>query len=117
MGLCVGGSGLVVQAEIGTGVGESPPGGVVAGGFLRGLAEDGDSLRVDVRDTGVGIPQANLSRIFDPFFTTKDLGQGTGLGLTVSYGIIEKHRGSITVTSEEGKGTTFSVSLPVSEPI
>ncbi|HYQ48309.1 MAG TPA: ATP-binding protein [Thermodesulfovibrionales bacterium] len=63
-----------------------------------------------VSDTGRGIPQEQLQRIFDPFFTTKD--HGTGLGLAIVYSIIEKHRGKIEVQSEQGKGTTFLISLP-----
>jgi two-component system, NtrC family, sensor kinase len=72
-------------------------------------------LRIDVSDTGVGIPPENLSKVFDPFFTTKEPGHGTGLGLSVSYGIVEKHKGKITVESEVGRGTTFSVSLPAKQ--
>jgi len=74
---------------------------------------DGDGfVRVDVTDTGVGIPEEHLEEIFDPFFTTKQPGEGTGLGLSVSHGIVEKHGGRIAVESEPGKGTTFSVYLP-----
>jgi signal transduction histidine kinase len=69
-----------------------------------------------VTDTGVGIPAEDLVHVFDPFFTTKPVGQGTGLGLSVSYGIIKRHGGEIRVTSEGGKGTTFWVALPVSPP-
>jgi two-component system NtrC family sensor kinase len=69
-------------------------------------------VRIDVADTGVGIPEDVLPKIFDPFFTTKEMGKGTGLGLAVTYGIIEKHKGRITVSSEVGKGTTFSVFVP-----
>ena len=72
-----------------------------------------DYLRVDVQDTGTGIAEEDLTKIFDPFFTTKEQGMGTGLGLAVSYGIVEAHRGKITVESEIGKGTTFSVYLPL----
>jgi two-component system NtrC family sensor kinase len=71
------------------------------------------SLKIDVSDTGTGIPEENMDKIFDPFFTTKEIGKGTGLGLSVSYGIIKKHRGQIMVNSEVSKGTTFSVTLPV----
>jgi signal transduction histidine kinase len=70
--------------------------------------------RVEVSDTGSGIPPAVLPRIFDPFFTTKNEGEGTGLGLSVSLGIVERHGGKILVESEVGKGTTFTLCLPVS---
>ena len=70
--------------------------------------------RIDVSDTGSGIPPAVLSRIFDPFFTTKNEGEGTGLGLSVSLGIVERHGGKILVESEVGKGTTFTLCLPLS---
>jgi len=73
-------------------------------------------VRVDVIDTGVGIPEENLGKIFDPFFTTKEPGQGTGLGLAVSFGIVERHGGRLTVASEVGAGTTFSVVLPGAAP-
>jgi len=69
---------------------------------------------VEVSDTGSGIPQAVLPRIFDPFFTTKGEGEGTGLGLSVSLGIVERHGGKILVDSEVGRGTTFTLCLPVS---
>jgi two-component system NtrC family sensor kinase len=67
---------------------------------------------VAVQDTGVGIPKENLKRIFDPFFTTKPKGEGTGLGLSVSYGIVAQHKGRIDVQSVVGQGTTFTVHLP-----
>ena len=69
---------------------------------------------IDVRDTGSGIPPTVLPRIFDPFFSTKSEGEGTGLGLSVSLGIVERHGGKILVDSEVGKGTTFTLCLPVS---
>jgi PAS domain S-box-containing protein len=69
---------------------------------------------VEVRDTGSGIPPTVLPRIFDPFFSTKSEGEGTGLGLSVSLGIVERHGGKILVDSEVGKGTTFTLCLPVS---
>ena len=77
------------------------------------LQNGGRAFCFQVRDTGTGIPEENLKKIFDPFFTTKDIGVGTGLGLSTSHGIVEKHGGKIEVTSEAGKGTTFSVVLPV----
>lgn len=67
---------------------------------------------VTVRDNGIGIPAANLDSIFDPFFTTMPVGQGTGLGLSISHGIIQRHGGTITVASEEGRGTTMRIALP-----
>ena len=69
-----------------------------------------------VGDTGEGIPEANLERIFDPFFTTKPVGQGTGLGLSICYGIVDKLGGRITVESEVGVGTIFSIHLPLGTP-
>jgi signal transduction histidine kinase len=70
--------------------------------------------RVEVSDTGSGIPASVLPRVFDPFFTTKGEGEGTGLGLSVNLGIMERHGGKILVDSEVGKGTTFTLCLPVS---
>jgi len=85
------------------------------GGKLSITAFSGEDgfLRVDVSDTGRGIEPQMLNQIFEPFFTTKDPGQGTGLGLSVSHNIIEKHGGKITVTSTVGKGTTFTIFLPI----
>jgi two-component system NtrC family sensor kinase len=77
------------------------------------VSEDGESIRADVQDTGCGIPKEDLDRIFEPFFTTKEVGKGTGLGLSVTYGVVEKLGGQIKVDSEAGKGTKFSVYLPV----
>jgi signal transduction histidine kinase len=68
-------------------------------------------VTIDVEDTGVGIPEENKKRIFTPFFTTKPIGKGTGLGLAIIYGIVKMHRGQISVKSQEGKGTTFTISL------
>jgi len=77
--------------------------------------QSGAYLRLDVADTGHGMDQAVIERIFEPFFTTKAVGEGTGLGLSVVHGIIEHHGGEITITSQPGRGTTFSVFLPRSE--
>jgi signal transduction histidine kinase len=76
-------------------------------------SRDGDFIRIGFADTGGGIPEANLARIFDPFFTTKPAVKGTGLGLSVSLGIIQSHGGTIDVKSEMGKGSVFSVKLPI----
>jgi two-component system cell cycle sensor histidine kinase/response regulator CckA len=72
----------------------------------------GDYVRVDVSDTGIGIPKDLIDKIFDPFFTTKPVGEGTGLGLATVYGIVQQTGGFITVESEVGRGTTFSIHLP-----
>jgi len=68
-------------------------------------------MRIDVKDTGIGIPADQLESVFDPFFTTKKEGEGTGLGLSVTYGIIQKHGGRILVKSKPGEGTCFSIFL------
>jgi len=72
-----------------------------------------DSIEIAFSDTGPGINEENMKKIFDPFFTTKEVGHGTGLGLAISYGIIKGHNGTISAQSEEGRGTTFIVGLPV----
>jgi two-component system, NtrC family, sensor kinase len=71
-----------------------------------------EEVIVQVTDNGSGIEAANLTRIFDPFYTTKPTGEGTGLGLSVSYGIVQDHKGHIAVASEPGRGSTFTVVLP-----
>jgi signal transduction histidine kinase/DNA-binding response OmpR family regulator len=88
-----------------------------AGGQLRITSRSMDGqVQAVFTDTGIGIPAENLKRIFDPFFTTKEVGQGTGLGLSVSYGIIEQHGGTIEVESEPNAGATFVVRLPAAPP-
>jgi two-component system, NtrC family, sensor kinase len=72
-----------------------------------------NEIMIEIADNGPGIPKENLGKIFDPFFTTKEVGKGTGLGLSIVYSIIEKLGGRILVASEEGKGTTFTIYLPV----
>lgn len=74
---------------------------------------DGNNACIYIIDNGKGISKENISKIFDPFFTTKDVGEGTGLGLSVTYGIIQNHNGSISIDSEVGKGTTFKVCIPI----
>ncbi len=84
------------------------------GGLLRiRTFVDGTNCMVEIKDTGCGIPASVLPRIFDPFFTTKSEGEGTGLGLSVSLGIVERHGGKIFVDSEVGRGTTFTLSIPL----
>ena len=74
---------------------------------------EAETVEIRVRDTGCGIPHEHVSEIFTPFFTTKQLGKGTGMGLSIVYGVVKMHSGDISVESEEGKGTTFIVRLPV----
>ena len=70
-------------------------------------------LEVRFSDTGKGIPPDQIDRVFDPFFTTKESGRGTGLGLSISYGIVTAHRGTLRVNVEIGRGTTFTIAIPV----
>lgn len=84
------------------------------GGTLRlATAATDAAIRITVSDTGVGIPKETLAKVFDPFFTTKEVGVGTGLGLSVSYGIIQRHGGTIALTSTVGHGTAVTVTLPL----
>lgn len=76
------------------------------------FTKQGDAC-IKISDTGSGIPKNIIDKIFDPFFTTKGIGKGTGLGLSTSYGIIQKHRGSISVQSEEGRGSAFTIKIPM----
>jgi PAS domain S-box-containing protein len=73
-------------------------------------------IRITVRDNGIGIPPENMPKLFEPFFTTKKKGKGVGLGLSVAYGIIQEHSGSITVKSRAGEGTEFRIELPAGAP-
>lgn len=85
-------------------------GGVIT---LRTAMEDERTVRIEIQDNGKGIPKDVMPKIFDPFFTTKPIGQGTGMGLSISFKIIEEHGGKIVVDSEPGVGTVFSILLPV----
>lgn len=82
--------------------------------ITTGSGDGETSIFISFQDTGMGISPEIQTKIFDPFFTTKGVGKGTGLGLSTSYGIIQSHHGNIEVESEEGKGTTFTIILPVS---
>jgi two-component system NtrC family sensor kinase len=87
-----------------------PAGGVLS---IKACSESNENgFCFYVSDNGKGVPPQDLVKIFDPFFTTKDVGKGSGLGLSVSHGIIEQHQGRIEVKSEVGEGTTFTVFLP-----
>jgi signal transduction histidine kinase len=72
-----------------------------------------DTIEIVISDTGHGIAEEDLRRVFDPFYTTKEVGHGTGLGLAISYGITKEHSGTISVETEIGEGTTFTITLPV----
>ncbi len=88
-----------------------PSGGVLT---LRAFRQ-ANSVVIEVEDTGIGIAPDDLSKIFEPFFTTKEVGKGTGLGLSVCYGIITEHGGRLSVRSNVGKGSIFSILLPVTK--
>jgi len=74
-----------------------------------------ERVKIVVKDNGLGIPQKVLDKIFQPFFTTKPTGQGTGLGLSLSYDIVKAHGGEINVETKVGVGTTFTISIPVNQ--
>ena len=91
-----------------------PDGGRLQVTTRRNRDESGACIvTVSISDTGVGIPQSELEKIFDPFYTTKDPGKGTGLGLSLSYDIVKRFKGDLHVHSEIGKGTVFTMQLPV----
>lgn len=88
--------------------------GDIHGGAIKvKTKQNNDLVEITIQDNGVGIPKDILNKIFDPFFTTKQVGEGTGLGLSITYGIVQKHQGTLEVESEEGRGTTFLIRLPV----
>ena len=99
----------VVMNLLSNAIDASPESGKVT---VRTEAQNG-TVRIEVADSGHGIPPEIRERIFDPFFTTKPPGEGTGLGLSISYGIVRQHGGTIDVTSEPGRGATFTVAIPV----
>ncbi|OGR29569.1 MAG: hypothetical protein A2X79_07470 [Desulfuromonadaceae bacterium GWB2_53_15] len=78
-------------------------------------SSDEDNIYISISDTGTGIPADKLNRIFEPFYTTKEVGKGTGLGLSIAYDIVKKHNGEIRLESEVGKGTTFTIIVPISQ--
>jgi signal transduction histidine kinase len=90
-----------------------PKGG---GNLTVQTARKGSDVQITFADTGVGIPQENIPGLFDPFFTTKSRGKGIGLGLSVAYGIVQQHCGSIEVQSEEEAGTSLTITLPLKQP-
>ncbi|MGB9639400.1 MAG: cache domain-containing protein [Anaerolineales bacterium] len=90
-----------------------PDGGIIR---IRTLKPSQEFVAFEVEDTGKGIPPENMSKLFTPFFTTKPIGKGTGLGLAIIYGIVKMHRGQIDVQSELGKGTKFTILLPLKLP-
>ena len=92
-----------------------PEGGQLS--ITTGLDKTNKKARVEIRDTGYGIPKDNLSHIFDPFFTTKREGEGTGMGLSIVYGITKNHKGTIKVSSGVGKGTSFVFTFPTEKTV
>jgi two-component system NtrC family sensor kinase len=77
----------------------------------------GENVWISVTDTGAGIAAGHLAKVFDPFFTTQPVGKGAGMGLSVSYGIIDKHHGRIDVSSQPGQGACFTITLPINQPL
>jgi len=96
------------------------PGGTItiSTGISLSASDTGrKGVEIPITDMGCGIPSEHLDKLFDPFFTTKEVGKGTGLGLAVSYGIVQRHGGTIRVQSEVGRGSTFTIWLPIEEQI
>jgi PAS domain S-box-containing protein len=89
-----------------------PAGGRIT---LKTACADDGMITIEIADTGIGIAPENVARIYDPFFTTKGVGRGTGLGLAVSYGIVQEHSGHISVHSAPGRGTTFRITIPTAQ--
>ena len=84
------------------------------GGIEVKTQSDEGNIYIAISDTGEGIPEDKISRIFEPFYTTKEVGKGTGLGLSIAYDIVKKHNGDLTVQSGVGKGTIFTIKIPIS---
>jgi len=88
------------------------------GGILEvGIKQNDYNASIWVADTGCGIAEQNIGKIFDPFYTTSPVGKGTGLGLAISHSIVQQHGGTISVNSTIGKGSTFTVTLPLYQPV
>jgi two-component system, NtrC family, sensor kinase len=92
------------------------------GGTLHISTANGDSVQVNISDSGAGISPEHINKIYDPFFTTKNVpregqSRGTGLGLSVTYGIIQEHAGKIRVDSQPGQGTTFQLEFPMRKAV
>jgi signal transduction histidine kinase len=94
-------------------IGDRAGGGTIRIAAARGQGAGAGEVEISVADDGPGIPPDVVPRIFDPFFTTKDVGEGSGLGLSIVHGIIERHGGRIRVDSQIGVGTTFRIALPI----
>lgn len=103
---------MVVQSLVSNAIDACPPGGRV----VVSTHAVGEGVAIEVADTGCGIDPSIRDSVFEPFFTTKPIGKGTGLGLTMSYGIVKDHGGQIAFASEPGRGTRFTVFLPAAPP-
>ena len=88
-----------------------PEGGIIS--LASEVDYETDSIRLSITDTGTGVPKELQGSVFEPFVTTKQAGKGVGLGLSVVYGIVTQHGGTVQLESEEGKGATFILALPV----
>ena len=95
---------------------EKGPDGTIAISTRRERKESREWVTVTISDNGAGIQPEHITKVFDPFFTTRGVGRGTGLGLSVSYGIVEEHGGTVRVESHPGEGSTFIIDLPT-EPV
>jgi signal transduction histidine kinase len=88
--------------------------GTEEGGEIKiSTQSDDENIYIKIKDNGVGMSEPTIKKIFEPFFTTKEVGEGTGLGMSIAYNTIKKHNGNITVNSEPGKGTEFILQIPI----